>query len=102
MAKRKIEFASTERVDELSEEVSSLLRWFAAILKEPEDTEEEWLSYTFVSDESRLADFFQEESELTQLEKLCSVSDLKMRDLICDVAYAIRQGKQRGGPKTPN
>jgi hypothetical protein len=86
MAEKRFEFASTKRVDEFLEEVSELLRCFASILKEPEDTEEEWLSYAFVSDESRLADFFYEDSELKRIEKCCGLSGLKMRDLICDVA----------------
>jgi hypothetical protein len=101
MAEKMIGFASTTRVDEFCEEVSELLRWFASILKEPEDTEDEWLSSTFVSDESRLADFFYLDSELEQLEKLSGINGLEMRDLLCDVAHALRQGKRTGESQTP-
>jgi hypothetical protein len=94
MAEKRVDFASTKKVDEFPEEVSELLRFFASVLKEPEDTEEEWLSYAFVSDESRLADFFYQDCELTQLEKLSGIDNLKMRDLICDVACTLHQTKQ--------
>lgn len=101
MAEKRVEFASTKRVDEFREEVSELLRCIASILKEPGDTEDEWLSYAFVSDESRLADFFYEDSELAQLERLCGMNGLKMRDLICDVADALHQRKRIGESKRP-
>lgn len=99
MAEKRFEFASTKWVDEFREEAIELLRCFASILNEPEETEEEWLSYTFVSDKSRLADFFYEDSELTRLETLSGIKGLKMRDLICDVAYALHQSKRVGGHK---
>ncbi len=101
MSKMRFESASTTRVNEVREEVSELLRYFASILKGPEDTEDEWLSYTFISDESRLADFFYEDSELIQLQKLSGINGLKMRDLICDVAYLLHQSKLIGESRKP-
>ena len=39
-------------------------------MKEPEEIEEEWLSYTFVSDESRIADF------LFEITNCCNFSNV--------------------------
>jgi hypothetical protein len=91
MSKR-IEIASTAKIEEFPKEVESLLRHLAAILKEPEESEEEWLSYAFVSDESRIADFINEE-ELICLRNQIGLPDLAMCDLMCDVALALHDAR---------
>ena len=89
----KIEFATTDRVNESPEEMSELLRHIAALLKEPDESEEDWLRDCFVSDESRLADFFYEDRELVELGRRIVVSGLRMKDLVCDVAVAYGKSK---------
>ena len=72
--------------------MNELLQHIAAMMKEPEETEDDWLKYCFVSDESSLGDFFLED-ELAELSVRIGISSLRLRDLLCDVAIALHHKK---------
>ncbi len=90
--KKRIEFASTYRVVEYQEAMNDLLRHIAAMMKDPETTDDDWLKYCFVSDESSLGHFFLED-ELAELSTRVGISGLRRKDLLCDVAVAVHQKK---------
>ena len=90
MTKPQLEFASTNRIDRLHKEVSEIMWQIASMMKEPDESEEEWLQYAFVSDESRLLEFLSEESEVIELRNRLKLPTLDWRDFFIDVALAIR------------
>ena len=95
MSDKKIEFASAIRVESLRPEVDGLLRHIARFLKEPNESDDDWLDYVFVSDESSLADFLSEDSELVELRESLVMPELTIQDSICDVALALRGRKSQ-------
>ncbi len=90
MTKPKLEFASTKKIDQLHKEISEIMWQIASMMKEPDESEEEWLQYAFVSDESRLIEFLFEESEVLELRDRLKLPTLDWRDLFIDVALALR------------
>jgi len=72
-----------------------LLRAIAGLLKEPEESEDEWLNYVIVTDQSRIADFLHADSELAEVRERLGLPELKMLDFICDAALALRRRKSR-------
>jgi len=95
MSNKKIEFAPAIKVEGLLTEVDELLRQLALLLKDPEESEDDWLDYVFVSDESRISDFLHTESELAEIRERLELPELKMRDLISDAALALRNKKSQ-------
>ena len=91
LTKKKIEYASTVRIEALRPEVDEILRHVAQLLKEPEESEDDWLDYVFVSDESRLADFISTDLELQELRVHLANPTLERREFICAIALALRK-----------
>ncbi len=91
MTSKKIVYAATIMVEELRTEVDEILRHIAQLLKEPDESEDDWLGCVFVSDESRIADFISTELELQELRVRLAVPELSRRDFICAIALAIRK-----------
>ena len=75
--------------------MDELLRQIAFLMIEPDESVEDWLDYVFVSDESCLADFLPEDSDLAVLRERLVMPELTMRDSICDVALALRARKSQ-------
>ena len=90
MTTKKIVYAAAVRVEELRPEVNEILRHIAQLLKEPDESEDDWLDCVFVSDESRLADFISNDLELQELRSRLGIPELNRRDLICAMAFALR------------
>jgi len=90
MITKKIVYASALRVEELRPEVDEILRHIAQLLKEPGESEDDWLDYVFVSDESRLGDFISTESDLFEFRARLGMPELNKRDAICAIALALR------------
>jgi hypothetical protein len=90
-----IVYAAAVRVEALWPEVDELLRQMAHLFKEPNEPEDDWLDYVFVSDESHLADFLSADSELAALRERLAMPELAMRDSICNVALALRGKKNQ-------
>jgi hypothetical protein len=88
---KRIEFASTTRLDLFEDELPQIVRSLATIMKEPEDTEEDWIEYCFISDESRVVEFLYEEAELLKLRALLDLPSLAKDDLFVDVAEALHR-----------
>lgn len=91
---KKIVYAESIRIETLRPEVDEILKQVAQLLKESDESEEDWLAWVFVSDESRLADFTHADSDVRKLQASLDLPELRTRDAICDIALALRNRKK--------
>jgi len=86
-----IEFAPSNRVEEYRPEVDQLLLAIAKYMIEEGESPEEWVEFTFVSNESSIGDFLCSEEDLASLAGDLQLHPLGFRESLVDVAVTIRQ-----------
>jgi hypothetical protein len=86
-----VQFAPFNRVEEYRTEIDRLLLAIAKYMIEEGESHEEWVDFTFVSNESSLGDFLCSEEDLASLAVDLQLHPLSFRDLLVDVAITMRQ-----------
>jgi hypothetical protein len=86
-----VKFAPFNRVEEYRAEIDQLLLAITKYMIEEGESPEEWVDFTFVSNESSLGDFLCSEEDLASLAVDLRLHSLGFRDLLVDVAITMRQ-----------